>query len=416
MLAAPLVAATAPAFPTAKGFGAQTPGGRGGKVLFVTNLNDSGPGSLRAAVEAEGPRIVVFRVGGIIELKKPIQVENPFLTVAGQTAPGDGICLKNHEFSVNTHDVIVRYLRSRAGEGAGKEVDSIDIGHRSRDVIFDHCSASWSVDECFSLAGDVQDVTVQWCLMAEGLNNSVHKKGAHGYGSLARANGPVTFHHNLWAHHNSRNPRMGDNYGKPPYPTFDFRNNVIYDYGGTASGLTQGKLKINYVSNYIKPGPSSRAKLPISVGSPSELEFFIQGNIWEGHTAESADNAKFFAADERQVRRVAGPFAAPRGVWTSAKQAFEDVLNSVGAVLPVRDAVDRRIVGEVRSSTGRIIDSTAQVGGWPVYRSGEAPLDSDGDGIPDAWERAHGLNPNSAADGAKDSGDGYTWLERYLNE
>jgi pectate lyase len=415
LLAAPLAAADLPAFPGAEGFGASTPGGRGGRVLFVTNLNDHGPGSFRAACETAGPRIVIFRVGGIIDLESPLHVKQPYLTVAGQTAPGDGICLRNYEFSVDTHDVVVRYLRSRAGEGAGREVDAIDISHGSRNVVLDHCSASWSVDECLSLSGDVQNVTVQWSIIAEGLNRSVHKKGRHGYGSLARANGPVTWHHNLWAHHDSRNPRMGDNYGKPPFPTFDFRNNVIYDYGGTASGLTQGILKINYVANFIRPGPSSRARLPLSIGSPSDIQIFVRDNVWDDHPAATADNRAFFDPTEKQVRLLETPIPAPGLTVTSARAALEAVLEGAGALLPVRDAVDRRIVAEVRNRQGRILDSTRDVGGWPAYRSAPPPVDTDGDGIPDEWEALHRLNPRDPSDGARPSGDGYTWIERYLN-
>src|SRR4051812_34380467 len=257
-----------PAFPGAEGFGATTPGGRGGKVMFVTNLNDSGPGSLRAACEATGPRIIVFRAAGTIALKSPITVKAPYLTVAGQTAPGDGICVRDATFGVATHDVVIRYLRCRLGDVTGREADSFDVLHGSRDVILDHCSATWSIDEALSLSGNNQNITIQWCLIGESLRRSKHSKGAHGYGSLARANGPVTFHHNLWIHNDARNPRMGDNYGRGPnFPTFDVRNNVIYDHGGTASGLTQGNLKANYVANYIRPGPDSRAKTPITVGN-----------------------------------------------------------------------------------------------------------------------------------------------------
>ncbi len=271
------------AFPGAEGFGSTTPGGRGGRVIFVTNLNDAGPGSLRAACEAEGPRIVIFRVSGLIALAEPLVIKNPYITIAGQTAPGDGICLRNYTFVIATHDVVVRYLRSRLGDLSGQEADSITLASGAENVILDHCSASWSVDEVLSLAGNVSNVTVQWCLIAEGLNHSKHKKGAHGYGSLSRANGPVTWHHNLWAHNNSRNPRLGDNYGRPPYPTFDVRNNVIYDYGEIASGLTQGVLKVNYVANYIRPGPSSKARTPIQVGGPSDLSFYIRENVFEGN-------------------------------------------------------------------------------------------------------------------------------------
>ena len=409
-----------PAFPGAEGFGAATPGGRGGKVLFVTNTNDSGPGSFRAACEAEGPRIVIFRVSGTIDLKSRITVRNPFVTIAGQTAPGDGICLRNYSFNIAAHDVVVRYLRCRLGDVSGEQSDGITIAHTARNVILDHCTASWSVDEALSLMGDVADVTVQWCLIAEALRQSKHAKGAHGYGSLARANGRVSLHHNLWAHNDARNPRLGDNYGKPPYPTFDVRNNVMYDYGATCSGLTQGVLRVNYVGNYIKPGPSSKAKHPISVGAPSDLRFYIRGNVFEGNSAQTADNRLFFDPVEidgkRQVQTVARPFAAAPVRTVSAGSAYEAVLATVGASLPRRDSVDARIIRQVRTGTGRMIDSQTEVGGWPVLKSAPAPADADNDGMPDAWETRHGLNPKNAADGPADRDrDGYTNVEEFLN-
>jgi pectate lyase len=409
-----------PAFPGAEGFGSTTPGGRGGRVIFVTNLDDAGPGSFRSACDAEGPRIVIFRISGLITLAQPLVIKNPYITIAGQTAPGDGICLRNFTFVIATHDVIVRYLRSRLGDLSGQEADSITLASGAENVILDHCSATWSVDEALSLAGNVSNVTVQWCLIAEGLNHSKHTKGAHGYGSLSRANGPVTWHHNLWAHNNARNPRLGDNYGRPPYPTFDVRNNVIYDYGEIASGLTQGVLKVNYVANYIRPGPSSKAATPIHIGGPSDLSFYIRENVFEGNGALTADNSQFFDPvtidGKRQVQTVAEPFNAQPVKTVSAKSAYEAVLRIVGASLPRRDAVDARIVDEVRGRKGSIIDSQQQVGGWPALKSKVAPVDSDDDGMPDSWERRHGLNPHDTADGFADKNkDGYTNLEEYLN-
>jgi pectate lyase len=409
-----------PAFPGAEGFGASTPGGRGGKVLFVTTLEDSGPGSFRAACEADGPRTVIFRVSGTITLKKSITVTKPFLTIAGQTAPGDGICLRGHTFGVATHDVVVRYLRSRLGDESKVESDCIDVLHGADNVIIDHCSATWSVDECLSLAGRNANITVQWCLIGEALNQSIHGKGRHGYGSLARADGPVTFHHNLWLHNDARNPRMGDNYGRgEKFPTFDVRNNVIYDFGGTASGLTQGRLKVNYVANYIRPGPSSRAKTPISIGGPSDLQFFIRDNIYEGNDELTRDNSKFFSPVEidgkRQVNTVEQPFGAPAITTVPAKDPVAHVLANVGASLPRRDAVDARLVEQVRTRTGKIINSQQEVGGWPNLQSSPAPVDSDHDGMPDDWETRRGLNPRDPADGAKVAQSGYTNLEEYLN-
>ncbi len=409
-----------PAFPGAEGFGASASGGRGGSVYEVTNLNDDGPGSLREAV-SQGNRTVVFRVSGTIDLKKKLVLTKPNLTIAGQTAPGDGICLRNRTFEISTENVIVRYLRSRLGDVSRQEDDSINL-RNARKVILDHCSASWSVDEALSLAGTVSEVTVQWCLIAESLNQSIHAKGAHGYGSLARANGPVSFHHNLWAHNNGRNPRLGDNYGRPPFPVFDFCNNVIYNYGATCSGLTQGQLKVNYVANYIRPGPSSKARTPITVGGPSDLHFYIRDNLVDGKDDLTADNTRFFHPVEidgkKQVQTVAEPFPVRPVRTISAREAYEAVLATVGASLPVRDSVDRRIINEVRERKGSIIDSQKQVGGWPELKSTAAPLDSDHDGIPDAWEKQHGLNPNDPSDGAKlaADGSGYTNLEVYLNE
>jgi hypothetical protein len=410
-----------PAFPGAEGFGSTTPGGRGGKAILVTNLNDAGPGSLRAACETKGPRIVVFRVAGIIDLRSPLLVAEPFITIAGQSAPGDGICLRGYNLEIRTHDVVVRFLRSRPGESSGKEVDAISIAGNSRGVILDHCSASWSVDEALSPSGAIADITVQWCIIAEALNHSVHKKGAHGYGSLVRAVGGVSLHHNLWAHNDARNPRLGDNYGRPPYPTFDFRNNVIYDYGKICSGMTGDILSVNYVSNYILPGPSSdRKRGPIVFTDQADAKYYLAGNIVEGNPERTADNALLFDRTEVNGRKLVTilpePFAVPKVGTLPAKAVLRAVLDGAGATLPKRDAVDARIVAEAGRGTGSIIDSTRQVGGWPVYRSGRAPRDQDGDGIPDAWEKAHGLNPRDPSDAlATGDGGGYTNLEKYLN-
>jgi len=405
-----------PAFPGAEGFGATTPGGRGGKVYFVTNLDDGGAGSFRAACEAEGPRIVLFRVAGTIALRRPITVKHPFLTVAGQSAPGDGVCLRDAPFGIATHDVIVRYLRSRLGDVSGREDDCIDLLNGAHDCILDHCSATWSIDECLSTSGVDANCTIQWCLIGESLNHSRHKKGAHAYGSLARANGPMSWHHNLWVHNDSRNPRLGDNYGRgPTFPIFDVRNNVMYDFGATASGLTQGRLDVNYVGNELRAGPSSKATRPITVGHPSELTYFIRDNVFEGHDALTADNTQFFTAVEfegrREVRIVDAPFPAPRVSTVQVK----DVLATVGASLPVRDAVDARLVNDVVTHGGRIIDSQKEVGGWPELKSGPLPVDSDRDGIPDDWEIAHGLDPKNPADARAPAKSGYSNLEEYLN-
>jgi pectate lyase len=414
-------AAALSAFPGAEGFGAQTPGGRGGKVFAVLNLEDSGPGSLRAACEAEGPRIVIFRVAGIIDLKRSIRITQPFLTLAGQTAPGDGICLRGFDLDIRAHDVVVRYLRSRPGDISGKEVDAIDVGSGAHDVMVDHCSATWAVDENLSPSGSISNVTVQWCIIAEGLNHSVHHKGAHGYGSLVRAAGGVSLHHNLWAHNNARNPRLGENYQIPPYPTFDVRNNVIYNYGDLCSGMTGDHLSVNYVANYIRPGPNSNPKHGVIVFTDTaDANYFVAENVVDGNATATQDNGNLFDRTEcngkKLVTREAKPFATPEIKTTSATLALAEVLRGAGATRPVRDAVDQQIVRDVRQRTGAIIDSPKQVGGWPEYRTAARPADSDGDGIPDPWEQKHRLNPGDPDDANADAdGDGYTNIEEFLN-
>ena len=408
-----------PAFPGAEGFGSSTPGGRGGKVYEVTTLDDSGRGSLRDAV-SQGNRTIVFRVSGTIDLKSNLEIRKSNITLAGQTAPGDGICLKNYTLNIAAEDVVLRFIRVRLGDVSKQQSDSITIGHGCRNVILDHCSATWSVDESLSTAGHVGDCTIQWCLIGEALRQSVHTKGPHGYGSLARADGPVTWHHNLWIHNDSRNPRLGDNYGRGSSPFFDVRNNVIYDFGHTCSGLTQGKFNANYVANYIRPGPSSVAEFPISVGTPSELAFFIRDNVVEGKDELTNDNTKFFNPVEkdgkRLVRTVDQPFDAAPVHTSTAKEAYEQVLTQVGASLPKRDSADAQIIKEVRDRTGKMINSQSEAGGWPELKSGEVPPDADHDGMPDEWEKARELNPNDPSDASADNDkDGYTNLEEYLN-
>lgn len=433
-LAAPFASAV-PAFPGAEGFGAGTTGGRGGKVVIVSNLNDSGPGSFREACEnTRGPRIVVFAVSGLIDLQSPIEIKEPNITIAAQTAPGDGVCLRQYGLVVRTNNVIVRFLRSRPGPGSGKDVDAISMGGEAKgaefhSAIFDHCSASWSVDECLSPSGPIYDVTVQWCLIGEPLNKSVHHKGAHAYGSLVHGIGGLTLHHNLWLDCDERSPRLGDNFFNPPWPTFDVRNNVMYNWGKMCSGLTGDELSTNYVANYLRPGTQSSDRPPIVLTKTARVKYFLQGNVVEGRPQYARDPASMLeitpdrsgankkaAEDPRKpFTLVDKPFAVPPVKTTTAEAAYRDVLAQVGAIAPVRDAVDTRLVSQVVNRTGRIIDSPDDVGGWPKYASASAPKDSDRDGMPDAWEIAHKLNPNDPKDAAMDSGDGYTHIEKYIN-
>lgn len=405
LLAAAPALAQLPAFPGAEGYGAATPGGRGGKVLIVANLNDAGPGSLRAALAAEGPRIVVFRVAGMLDLKSPVRITQPFVTVAGQSAPGDGITLRHYGILIDTHDVVIRHLRVRPGDLSGAEVDGIAIGGNSANVVIDHCSVSWAVDENLSPSGAISDVTVQWSIISEALNRSVHGKGAHGYGSLVRASGGLTMHHNLWAHNSSRNPRLGCNYGRPPFPQFDIRNNVIYNAGG--ANVAGDIFSANYIANYHKQGPDSSPEHPIF--SPTEkavLRFYIADNY--------PAKLRWFARSG--IMEASAPFAAPPVRTTSAAIAYEEVLARAGASLPRRDAVDQRVIREVREGAGAHIDSQWEVGGWPEMRTGRPPRDTDRDGIPDEWEVPRGLNPHDAADAVRAAPSGYTWIEEYLNE
>ncbi|MBC8871401.1 MAG: pectate lyase [Planctomycetes bacterium] len=402
------------AFPAAEGFGAYAQGGRGGRVLFVTNLDDSGPGSLRAAIEAEGRRIVVFRTSGIIELKSGLSVRKPYITIAGQTAPGDGICLKNFGFSVVTHDVIVRHLRFRTGDEPGPAYkakgrdfapDAVSIGSPSRNVIFDHCSASWSIDECLSVSGEgITNVTVQWCMITESLNDSFHPKGPHGYGSLLRCNGDVTFHHNIYAHHRSRSPRPGT-YGNGSI-LLDFRNNVIYDSSGYSAA---DPVRMNYIGNFIRRPRGAVFR----VGGPT-TQLYASGNHLDGGSEGNQDNWRLMAG-ATAANKAEKPFPVAEVKTHDAQDAFERILQACGATLPKRDAVDTRIVQQIRSGTGGLIDSQTEIGGWPDYDSAASPPDSDNDGMSDRWEEQHELKAGIPDHNDDIDRDGYTNVEEYLN-
>ena len=409
--------ATDLAFPGAEGAGAVTPGGRGGQVLFVTTLEDRPgqtplAGSLRAAIEADGPRIVLFRVSGVIELKQGLAVRNPHLTLAGQSAPGDGICLKNFGLSIrDTHDVVIRHLRVRPGDLAGKEQDAISVigSHR---VIIDHCSVSWSTDEALSVTGpNCADITVQWCLIAEGLNSSVHAKGEHGYGSLIRTDGQVSFHHNLYAHFKTRCPRPGT-YGETT-GQLDFRNNVIYDWIDPPGYSAADPTRMNYIGNYLRPGPSTTdSRTAFDVGGKATA-LYVEDNIMEGRPVDSP--WKLIRKSEL-AQRLNDPLDFPKVETQSAEIALKRILAHAGATAPRRDAVDRRLIDDVHQKSGRVINSQADVGGWPDFQAAMPPADRDQDGLPDLWETSHGLNPEDATDAAKDkNGNGLPDLEDYLN-
>jgi len=424
-------ATSTPAFPGAEGFGAESVGGRGGKVLFVTNLYDSGPGSLRAAVETDGPRTVTFRVSGTIALESTLAVRKPFITIAGQTAPGDGICLKNYALAIAADQTIVRYLRCRPGDNAKIECDALSISS-GRDIIIDHCSTSWSVDETLSAStgGQLGNVTVQWCIISESLHDSAHHKGAHGYGSLIRGgwgNG-YTFHHNLYAHHHARLPRPG-NYNDcskdPEGFILDFRNNVIYNWAGKTAGYnadgsngTNSITKMNFVGNYYKAGPNSTGNLAFAESTPTAKAYF-NGNCVNGRYPDDPWSLVTFSklsGEDIKAYKQSSPIPVPPVETDDAISAYRRVLSDAGATCSRRDAVDIRVVNEVINGTGTIINDEEQVGGWPELKSAEPPADADWDGMPDAWERRQGLDDNNPADRNGDTdGDGYTNLEEYLN-
>lgn len=418
-----LAQAPLPAFPGAEGFGRFASGGRGGRVIAVTNLNDSGPGSLRAAIDSAGARTVVFSLSGNIALKSELIIKNGDLTIAGQTAPGDGICLKGNSLILAADNVIIRYLRVRLGDENKLEADAISaIG--CKNIIFDHCSASWGVDEVASFY-DNENATVQWCIISESLNHSYHHKGDHGYGGIWGGKG-ATFHHNLIAHNASRNPRFhGSRYHhQPEKEIVDFRNNVIYNWGfNSAYGGEAGNQ--NLVANYYKYGPASKHRDRIVEPWDDKSRWYIAENFVFGSPEITADNWDGgVQPKEMQPVKLDTALAVPEVVTQRAQEAYQLVLANAGAMLPKRDSVDLRIVAEVRSGTATyrgiygpgIIDSQTEAGGWPVLQSAPPPADHDQDGMLDKWEQANNLDPENPEDRNADlDGDGYTNLEKYLN-
>lgn len=439
-----------PAFPGAEGHGSITRGGRGGRVIAVTNLNDSGPDSLRHAVESEGPRIVVFRTSGTITLESRLTISNPYITIAGQTAPGDGVALRKYPIQIDADEVVIRYIRVRLGSESADDADAVSSRYH-KNIILDHISASWSIDEAVSLYHG-ENVTVQWSLISESLYASGHVKGHHGFGGIWGSN-YSTYHHNLLAHHSSRNPRFASGCGYT-----DYRNNVVFNWGynSTYGGEKQQQgnpqfshCDINMVGNYYKPGPATiPGEVSHRFASPSSRDeaedfgrWFIAGNVMHGKSDVTGENWDGGVQPRHGDTHIAvlkadEPWPAMPIREQTAEEAFGDVLRDVGATLPKRDVIDRRIVDETRrgeatyegagyrkarpeintSKPSGIIDSPQDVGGWPDLASSPPPSDSDADGMPDAWEEKFGLDPRTATDPTLDSdGDGYTNVEEYLN-
>ena len=458
-----------PSFPGAWGGGMYSFGGRGGRVIVVTNLNDSGPGSFREACETGGPRIVVFNVAGIIKLKDRIRIRAPYITIAGNTAPGDGVCLAGNTVELETHDVIVRHMRFRRGETwVGDRNDSIG-GNPTGNIMIDHVSASWGLDECMSMYRHMYrppdgskelklptvNITIQNSIFSEALNTYNHAFGS----TIGGLNS--TFHHNLWACNGGRNPSVG------MYGDFTFVNNTLFNWVHRSVDGGDHKSYFSIFNNYFKPGPATPTDAPIghrllkpeSERNKDVVDHFgiayVAGNVVEGNERVTKDNwdggvqpevRKESLAAALAAIRTNAPYAHAPLPIQSAQEAYEHNLANVGATLPKRDAVDTRVIKTVR--TGKptakvgpnaaaefshvgyaqkvidgilvlvpkgIITHPSQVGGYPNYK-GTPYKDSDGDGMPDDWETKHGLNPNDASDASGDlNGDGYTNIEDFIN-
>ena len=460
-----LLKATIPVFPGAEGGGAFTPGGRGGKVVVVTSLADAGPGTLREACETGGARVVVFNVAGIIRLSTPIHLRAPYITIAGQTAPGDGICVTGSSFLIDTHDVVLRHIRFRRGAQDVAFRDDAVGGNPVGNIMIDHVSASWGLDENMSIYRHVYErdsithkgeklptvnVTIQNSIFSEAMDSYNHAFGSTigGHNSL--------FARNLWASNISRNCSVGMDGG------FNFVNNVVYNWWNRSVDGGDNKSFFNIINNYFKPGPITPLDKPISYrllkpeagrDKSHPISFgkaFVSGNIVEGNAKVTKNNwdggvqlaEEFKLEDYVKDIRVDKAFEMPMSSANimSTKNVYNFVLQNAGANFPKRDAVDTRVVKTV--VTGKaiyvedaplfipkyvkrrlsadsykqgIITDIRQVGGLPEYK-GQPVIDTDMDGMPDAWEKANGLNPNDPTDAVKDcNGDGYTNIEKYIN-
>lgn len=414
-----------------------TVGGRGGKVYTVTRLaDDNQPGSLRYGVQQSGARTIVFDVSGVIELNSTLEIKNSHLTMAGQTAPGDGITLAHYPVVVKADQVIIRFMRFRMGDVKAVEGDAI-WGRYQKNILIDHCSMSWSTDECASFYGNI-DFTLQWCLIAESLTESVHGKGAHGYGGIWGGN-HASFHHNLLMHHDSRLPRF-DHPGvySSSYPAdvwrgpVDYRNNVVYNWGANHTYGGEGGT-FNMVNNYYRPGPASTTRnrfLEAYKESYTYGKFYLEGNVHSASSAISANNASGITL--KSGGNVADLLLSEplqvKGDRTThtAELAFERVIAHAGASL-VRDALDLRYAEEAQQGVATkigsvtskprygLIDTQNDAGGWPVLQSKPALPDADGDGMPDSWEVAQGLNPLVIDGHLNQLHPQYTNLEVYLH-
>lgn len=460
------------AFPGAEGFGRYASGGRGGEICHVTSLRDDGSeGTLRWAVEKEGRKIVVFDVSGTIFLNSKLDI-TANTTIAGQSAPGDGICVADYPVSVVGDNVIIRYMRFRPGNrklrgSRGGSWDGFSV-MGCDNVIIDHCSVSWSIDECLSVLGN-RNTTVQWCIVAQSLVNAGHPKGAHGYGGNWGGSG-ASFHHNLVAHHTSRTPRLGPNMRTQRDERMDMRNNVIYNWGDNGCYGGEG-MTVNIVNNYYKPGPATpddvrgRRIAAVNIRTTEYCtnkrrggwngwypmwhvwgKFFVEGNVNDRYPEVTADNWEngfynqispeandgTYTRETRDTIRLKEPMPYAPVTTHTAEQAYELVLSKAGASLH-RDALDWQVVEDTRNGTAtftgdglrpgfvntqddnRPENATEEWTAWPQLRTAQAPADTDRDGMPDEWERANALNPSDPSDASAVSENGYTNIEVYLN-
>lgn len=418
-----------------QGGGASATGGSLGTVYAVTTLEDEFDrqtgtpirGSLRYAINQTGARIIIFKVAGTIHLTEPLVITNSNITILGQSAPGDGICLADYPLVISrANNVVIRFIRCRLGQVGmiqkGDDYDALSVNDGKR-IVIDHCSCSWSIDECVSCYGN-EDFTLQYCFITESLRNAGHAKGAHGYGGIWGGKN-ASFHHNLLAHHDSRNPRFDHDYVNTQCAgPIDFVNNVVYNwgsnsaYGGEGSTNGAGGRQINFVNNYFKPGPATKSGVKTRLLNPttkcgnctSKLEgsvepgkFFLAGNHMDGSAEVTNDNWQGVQPDEaNKLDQCKASTRWTDGLTTlsnelSAEAAYETILSKAGCSYQ-RDAVDERIITEVRNNTGKIIDTPYDVGGWPELKTAERPQDTDGDGIPDEWETKYGLSPDKPSD------------------
>ncbi|MDR2950202.1 MAG: pectate lyase [Prevotella sp.] len=431
-----------PAFPGAEGGGMYTTGGRGGKVYYVNTLEDTmmgnkkaQEGTLRWCLKQKGAKTILFKVAGIIHLKSKLIVSDS-TTIAGQSAPGDGICIANYSVRIEGDNIIIRYIRFRMGDLCGVEDDAL-YGYRNRDIIIDHCSMSWSTDECASFY-DNENFTMQWCIISESLRASVHKKGTHGYGAIWGGK-KASYHHNLLAHHDSRNPRMcGSRYSnQPELELVDFRNNVIYNWGSNSGYAGEGG-RYNFVNNYYKPSATSSNRGRIfspnaDEGANKQAEgvwgtFYLSGNYMFDNDEVTKNNLLGLQPNpkSKDIQDIISPvpFDIPFVTTDDAGSAFQKVLKYAGASYK-RDKTDERIVNEVENGLTPVrashnagtkpgmIDSQKDVGGWETYSYApeSVPVDSNIDGIPDGWLEKH--YPTKTANDLNE--EGYTYLEVYLN-